>query len=93
MPRKTFLGLGNGIFHEKKMVFRDRDGHALSDREGSSENLSDVRVNAGLLVRGNLMAMQAFMSALERTPRGVRSATCICSIQVHSASSREVSEA
>ncbi|MEM2614124.1 MAG: helicase-related protein [Nitrososphaerota archaeon] len=26
LPKKTFLGLGNGIFHEKVMIFRDGDG-------------------------------------------------------------------
>lgn len=45
LPKKTFLGLGNGIFHEKLMIFRDSDGCIIGAAGSANETRFAYEVN------------------------------------------------
>jgi len=45
LPRKTFLGLGNGIFHEKLMIFTDTDGCIIAAVGSANETRYAYEVN------------------------------------------------
>jgi len=45
LPRRTFLGLGNGIFHEKLMIFRDFDGCIIAATGSANETRYAYEVN------------------------------------------------
>ncbi|MEM2373283.1 MAG: helicase-related protein [Thermoproteota archaeon] len=45
LPKKTFLGLGNGIFHEKLMIFRDDDGCIIGAAGSANETRYAYDVN------------------------------------------------
>jgi superfamily II DNA or RNA helicase len=45
IPRKTFLGAGNGIFHEKSLVFEDEDGCRITAGGSTNESRSAWEVN------------------------------------------------
>jgi ERCC4-related helicase len=45
LPKKTFLGLGNGIFHEKLMIFRDSDGCTVAAAGSANETRAAYEVN------------------------------------------------
>ncbi|MEM3449077.1 MAG: SNF2-related protein [Thermoproteota archaeon] len=45
LPKKTFLGLGNGIFHEKLLIFRDRDGCVVAAAGSANETRAAYEVN------------------------------------------------
>jgi len=40
LPRKTFLGLGSGIFHEKMMIFAGSENETRYAYEVNGENLT-----------------------------------------------------
>jgi superfamily II DNA or RNA helicase len=45
LPKRTFLGLGNGIFHEKLMIFRDFDGCIVAAAGSANETRYAYEVN------------------------------------------------
>ena len=45
LPKKTFLGLGNGIFHEKLMIFQDFDGCIIAAAGSANETRYAYEVN------------------------------------------------
>jgi ERCC4-related helicase len=45
LPKKTFLGLGNGIFHEKLMIFRDFDGCTIAAAGSANETRAAYEIN------------------------------------------------
>jgi len=45
LPKKTFLGLGNGIFHEKLMIFTDSDGCIIAAVGSANETRHAYEVN------------------------------------------------
>jgi len=45
LPKRTFLGLGNGIFHEKLMIFRDFDGCIVAATGSANETRYAYEVN------------------------------------------------
>lgn len=45
MPRRTFLGLGNGIFHEKLMIFIDNDGCTVAAAGSANETRQAYETN------------------------------------------------
>lgn len=45
MPKRTFLGLGNGIFHEKLMIFKDDDGCIVAAAGSANETRQAYETN------------------------------------------------
>jgi superfamily II DNA or RNA helicase len=45
LPKRTFLGLGNGIFHEKLMIFQDFDGCIIAATGSANETRYAYEVN------------------------------------------------
>jgi SNF2 family DNA or RNA helicase len=45
LPKRTFLGLGNGIFHEKLMIFQDFDGCIIAAAGSANETRYAYEVN------------------------------------------------
>jgi len=45
LPKRTFLGLGNGIFHEKLMIFEDFDGCIIAAAGSANETRYAYEVN------------------------------------------------
>jgi len=45
IPKRTYLGLGNGIFHEKVLVFDDQNGCTVAAAGSANETLAAYSVN------------------------------------------------
>lgn len=45
IPKKTFLGLGSGIFHEKVLIFNDTDGHYVAAAGSANETRQAYEAN------------------------------------------------
>jgi superfamily II DNA or RNA helicase len=45
IPNKTFIGAGNGIFHEKSLIFEDEDGCRISAVGSTNESRAAWEVN------------------------------------------------
>lgn len=45
IPKKTYLGLGNGIFHEKLLLFSDKDGCRIAAAGSANETRAAYEVN------------------------------------------------
>jgi superfamily II DNA or RNA helicase len=71
LPKKTFLGLGNGIFHEKLMVFKDLDGCVIAAAGSANETRYAYEVNGENLTvhmswrEGHLEYIKRYMDRFE----------------------------
>ena len=71
LPKKTFLGLGNGIFHEKLMIFKDFDDCVVAAAGSANETRFAYEVNGENLTvhmswrEGHLEYVRRYMDRFE----------------------------